>query len=132
MLFRSIAESEASRQRMKTDNIAARKAGQEAPYTFELTNLGANIRRMQERIEHLRKVQAIPTSTVQGSVARMEDCPAENRVRLFFPGKPSEEVRRQLKSKGFRWTPSLGCWQAYRNAWSVKAAEDEAQDGEEK
>jgi hypothetical protein len=46
---------------------------------------------------------------------RVEDAPADNRIRLYFPDKPDEVTRSALKARGFRWTPSLGCWQAYRN-----------------
>lgn len=82
---------------------------------YELTNNNANIRRMKERLEHVSEVKTETPSEIEGELARIEDAPADNRVRLFFPGKPSAEVRTALKSGGFRWTPSLGCWQAYRN-----------------
>lgn len=93
---------------------------------YELTNNGANIRRMKERLAQITTAQATPDSQVKGTNATIEDCPAENRVRLFFPGKPSVEVRDKLKSNGFRWTPSLGCWQAYRNSRSIPVAKEVA------
>lgn len=89
---------------------------------FELTNNSANIRRMRGRIEQIMRLQATPAQEAEGRNARYEDAPRDNRVRLFFPGKPDEKIRSELKSKGFRWTPSLGCWQAFRNHWSVEAA----------
>lgn len=118
-----IAEAEKRRDDMKTDNATARKLGQPMPYySFTLTNLGANIRRMKQRAAHVEKLQAIPATTAQGTAARIEDAPQDNRIRLFFPGKPADDVRAELKRRGFRWTPSLGCWQAYRNNWSMDAA----------
>lgn len=90
---------------------------------WELTNNAANIRRMRERLDGLRAAKATPeTSTEGANGVRLEDCPAENRVRLFFPGKPSADVRTALKTHGFRWAPSLGCWQAYRNTRSLAHA----------
>jgi hypothetical protein len=82
---------------------------------FELTNNNANIRRMKARLSIVEKAHATPATEQEGTKARLEDCPAENRVRLFYPGKPDADIRATLKSSGFRWTPSLGCWQAYRN-----------------
>lgn len=82
---------------------------------FEMTNNNANIKRMKERLGSVAAAQAKPEVQAQGEHARYEDSPADNRVRLFFVGKPAEDVRKELKSHGFRWTPSLGCWQAYRN-----------------
>jgi len=118
-----IAEEEVRREAIKARNLACRKAGlPPAHEPWELTNRGANIRRMKQRAEQIKKTQAIPPSTVQGVAARIEDCPAQNRVRLFFPGKPAEDVRAQLKQRGFRWTPSLGCWQAFRNSWALESA----------
>lgn len=89
---------------------------------YELTNNNANIRRMKERLESITRNQATPESSTKGENATIEDSPADNRVRLFFPGKPDEGIRSKLKSNGFRWTPSLGCWQAYRNGNSITVA----------
>ena len=89
---------------------------------FELTNNNANIRRMKARLASVEKAHSTPATEQEGSAARLEDCPADNRVRLFYPGKPDADTRTTLKSSGFRWTPSLGCWQAYRNGRTLPMA----------
>ncbi len=93
---------------------------------YQLTNNSANIRRLKQRLEKVAQTQAAPDAQAEGTNARFEDCPSENRVRLFFPGKPSEEIRTRLKSSGFRWSPTIGAWQAFRNWHSIETAKKEA------
>ena len=48
----------------------------------------------------------------------------ENRLQLFYPGKPSEGVRTKLKHNGFRWSPTTGAWQRRLNNNARWAAEN--------
>ena len=93
---------------------------------YQLSNNSASIRRVKERIAHVERLQATPVSEHEWAAARLEDDPPANRVRLFFPGKPAEAVRTALKRSGFRWAPSIGAWQAYRNASSLEVARQQA------
>ena len=93
---------------------------------YSLSNNNANIRRMKARLAQIERAHATPDTEVEGDNARVEDCPAENRVRLFFPGKPEADVRKRLKDNGFRWARSIEAWQAYRNHNSIAVANDVA------
>jgi hypothetical protein len=91
---------------------------------YETKNKGANIRRLEERLEAIKRAKAAPVTESEGEGGvRMEDNPADNRVRLFFPDKPSSDVRATLKAHGLRWAPTLGCWQAYGNPRSFAYAQ---------
>ena len=85
---------------------------------YELTNNNANIRRMEARIEEIKRLKATPvtekvTESETGQI-RFVDNTEANRYQLFFPGIPPAQTRQTLKTSGFRWTPSQGCWQAFR------------------
>jgi Domain of unknown function (DUF3560) len=93
-------------------------AGRVGIAAYELTNLGGNIRRIEARIKQLESNaarQETPPETY-GDI-RVEE--SENRVRIYFPGKPDAAVRDRLKSRGFRWSPTEGAWQrmASNGAW---------------
>lgn len=89
---------------------------------YALSNNNANIRRMKERLATISAAKATPDKEILREGLRIEDAPADNRIRLFFDGKPAPEVRADLKSHGFRWAPSIGAWQAYRNSRSLEFA----------
>src|SRR5258707_1624243 len=137
-----IAKLEAEQNRMKAINKAIKKNDRAAlgalgyneqeitnwltkpmPYcrglgypAYALANNNGNIRRLKERIQIVAHKQAQADTTREVNGVRIEECPSENRIRLFYPGKPAEETRTELQQHGFRWTPMLGCWQAYYNA----------------
>lgn len=91
--------------------------------SYEVTNNGANIRRLKERVKTLEShAHDETTETVIGD-CRIVDSVEDNRLQMFFPSKPDDAVRSRLKSNGFRWTPTLGCWQAYRGAYRKQIAE---------
>jgi hypothetical protein len=79
------------------------------PYTFQ--NLGANIRRIKQRIEQ-QKQRAEAAERPERAIGdvRIVDNLEFHKVELHFPGKPDEKTRRELKAWGFRWIRSAGCW----------------------
>ena len=79
-----------------------------APY--QLTNDGAEIRRLRKRLvvlEAAEKRGEIADEEIGEVTLRDED----NRTQLVFPGKPPDAIRERLKRAGFRWAPSTGAWQ---------------------
>lgn len=99
-------------------------AGRTGFADYQLSNNNANIRRMRQRVEQITALRntAGSETTNDDSGITVEDAPADNRVRIFFPDKPAADVRTTLKSNGFRWAPSLGCWQAFRNHRALELA----------
>ena len=90
---------------------------------FHLGNHSATIRRLRERIAELEaRTTATTTETETEGVRVVEDVD-ENRLQLFFPGKPAETVRTVLKQHGFRWAPSVGAWQRHLTNAARWAAE---------
>ena len=49
------------------------------------------------------------------------DNPAADRYQVFHASKPARETIDAMKAHGMRWTPSVGCWQAYRS-WNGSQA----------
>lgn len=91
---------------------------------YELTNNNANMKRIAQRIAQLKKVESIPHSEEEINGVKLVVSPEDNRVQLFFPGKPSEEKRTELKRNGFRWAPTVGAWMAFLNPYAVHKAKN--------
>ena len=84
----------------------------------DLTNVGAEARRLEKRISELEAKKAKPVASpeMHGQI-RIEE--ADNRVRIHFPSKPVETIRTLLRSYGFRFSPTESAWQrmASNAAW---------------
>lgn len=90
--------------------------------TYYITNNGANIRNTKQKLERAKKMKSMEEKEYSINGVQVVENPQENRLQLFFHGKPSEEVRKELKSNAFRWSPSNGCWQSYYNRWQIDRA----------
>lgn len=115
--------SDETRERLKA--IMAQAPWVKVPFeAYSLSNLGANIRRVKERIEELEaKAEEPPRAALEGRGCRIEEDQAENRIRFIFDTKPDSAVRETLKREGFRWSPTVGAWQRQLNSAGRAAAE---------
>ena len=97
---------------------------------YAITNLGAEIRRVQDRVEGMRRealsrAEAVATGQVEPQAFdgfELIENLGSNRVQLVFGGKPGPKTRALLKSNGFRWSPTEGAWQRQLNDAGRRAA----------
>lgn len=92
--------------------------------SYALTNNSAVIRDAKKRMARLEAQRNDETQEFVIGAIRIVDNVEDNRIQVFFPGKPAEEIRSKLKHNGFRWSPYNGCWQSYRKQWSMDCAKE--------
>ncbi|MEL7232855.1 MAG: DUF3560 domain-containing protein [Chloroflexota bacterium] len=86
---------------------------------YALRNNGAEIRRMKNRLVELETRQekindgAAAEREALGNGIELEKDVVENRLRMYFPAKPPESIREELKKNGFRWAKSRQAWQRH-------------------
>lgn len=112
--------TEAQIQRLCTPDFCGRVGFAD----YRLTNNNANIRRLKQRLTQLEQVstQENTENTING--VRIVENVDENRLQLFFPSIPSQEVRAKLKHAGFRWSPTNQAWQRHRSNAATYQAND--------
>ena len=91
--------------------------------SWELSNNNAEIRRVKARIEQLSKQAQQEFSGWEFDGGRVEMNREDNRLQVFFDGKPDADTRAELKSNGFRWAPSVGAWQRQLTDNAIRAAD---------
>jgi len=86
--------------------------------SYVLSNNNANIKRIEERVKALEneatRRENTPSEYEVNGVRVIED-DGDNRLKLFFDGKPSLETRTKLKRRGFHWSSLQGCWMRQLN-----------------
>ena len=99
-------------------------------YYLGTTSNSAEISRLKKRVKQLESLDKIEEieETINGVVLKTDK--DDNRVRLFFDGKPDEDIRTNLKRNGFRWSPRNGCWQRHLTPYAIRIARDLIQRGE--
>lgn len=92
---------------------------------FSTANTAAEIRRLKRRITELEARRARPAADdVIGDGWRLIEDQDANRLRFYFDARPDRETCRLLKSRGFKWAPSVGAWQRQITANGRQAARD--------
>jgi hypothetical protein len=100
-------------------------AGRPGFPSYAMSNNNANIKRMEKRVEALKAASEREQVEIAKEGFKVVQNVEENRLQFVFDGKPSEAVRKIMKSNGFRWAPSQEAWQRQltNNAiWSGKRA----------
>ena len=87
--------------------------------TWELTNIGANIRETKLRIKRLEEQEQLVFLDAEFKGGRAIHNKEINRIQLIFDGKPDEEIRNQLKHNGFHWSRNEGAWQREFNKKTI-------------
>ena len=84
---------------------------------WELQNLGANITRLEKRLDQIKAEETrAPAEDVEGDGYRLVENTDINRIQIIFHAKPDADIRVILKRNGFRWAPSQDAWQRQLNA----------------
>lgn len=95
-----------------------------APYLpWQLTNNGAEIRRLKKRIDELTRKAETDYIGWEFDGGHVEVNKEDNRLRIFFDEKPNEDTRSELKSHGFKWSPKNSAWQRQITANAFRAAD---------
>lgn len=95
-----------------------------APFpSYELTNLNANIKRVEKRVRELEARAENPPEgwAFKGGYVEMNH--DENRVQIFFEAIPPEEYRQFLhRELRFNWSGYHGAWQRQITGSAIRAA----------
>ena len=118
-----ISITDETKQKLKLKMKDAYSWEQQPFPKWQLSNLGANIRTAKKRHEDLEKMKNDQTTEKEINGVKIVENVEDNRCQLFFPGKPCWEIRRALKSHGFKWSRYNGCWQRHRSGTATYHAE---------
>ncbi|MBX9745476.1 MAG: hypothetical protein K2X34_01145, partial [Hyphomonadaceae bacterium] len=89
---------------------------------FNTAGPAAEARRLRGRIAELEALASRPEREHLVGDVRIVENVRENRVQVFFRGKPSDAVIRALRQRGFRWSPTAGAWQRHLGNAALWAA----------
>ena len=89
--------------------------------TWELQNIGAEIRRIKDRIKQIEELEELQFNDIEFTGGKAILNKEVNRIQILFDDKPSEEVRNILKHRGFKWSRYEKAWQRLFNKNSIYA-----------
>ncbi|NFT08412.1 hypothetical protein FDF26_15340 [Clostridium botulinum] len=121
-LRKKLEQEEKQHQEIKEYNKMARKEGKEPYASYVLQNSNQRIKNIKDRIKHLEKLSQQEIKEIEINGIKIVDNVEANRLQIIFNDKPNEDIRKKLKSNGFRWSPSNNAWQRYRGSEAERKA----------
>lgn len=82
---------------------------------LDTTNTNAEIRRLQSRLEQLKKAKETGNSEEENELFTIVRNAEIMRLQLVFDGIPESSTRETLKKHGFKWSPKNKAWQRILN-----------------
>ena len=79
-----------------------------------MSNNSAEIRRVKDKLEELEHLDKMVAENTMFPGGEMRINLEINRIQFVFNEIPPIEVRKLLKSHGFKWAPSEKAWQRQR------------------
>lgn len=96
---------------------------EKSPYPpYALSNNNQEIHRLQVRIKQLTEARDLGYQGWEFEGGKVVANADNNRLQIFFDEIPNEELRKELKGRGFRWARSEGAWQRQLTDNAIYAA----------
>ena len=89
---------------------------------YALANNNQNINTVKKRIAQLTEAKELGYQGWEFDGGKVVANADMNRLQIFFDGIPDEEVRKELKGRGFKWARSVGAWQRQLTDNAIYAA----------
>lgn len=89
---------------------------------YALANNNQNINAVKKRIAQLTETKELGYQGWEFDGGKVVANADMNRLQIFFDEIPDEEVRRELKGRGFKWARSVGAWQRQLTDNAIYAA----------
>ena len=110
-------------ENLKADMVSGWHYEKKPFQSWQLSNNSAEIRRVKSRIEDLTRHKEAAYVGWEFEGGTVEINRDDNRLQIFFEGKPDASVREELKSNGFRWSPKAEAWQRQLNDTTIRVAD---------
>jgi len=97
--------------KFKEYNKTARKNKEKQLPSYMLSNSNQNIKSVKDRINTLEKMDKLNNMDYDFENGKVVFDKEDNRIKILFDDIPSVEVRDNLKSHAYRWSPTNQAWQ---------------------
>ena len=118
----------------KFDKVAQREINLEKrPFqSYEISVNRAKIRHVKQRIEKLKLRDSIEFKSYEFSGGKVVADKELNRVQIFFSNNPDEEIKKEMRSRGFKFSICNGnVWQRQLSGLAINAAMEVVREFEE-